>query len=152
MKILTLFSASLFVFGLAACGDDEPASTAPAETGDMMASEEMMPMDEGMEDAGMHGMDQMGGIGRASGVIRSVDSEAGFVTINHGPFEGDIQMGAMTRGFDTMGDADLSALAAGDEVSFMVKQGRDGSYRVMAICNTGTEGADCLDGMMDHGE
>jgi len=51
-------------------------------------------------------------------------------------------------GFDIMGDVDLSGLAEGDEVAFMVKQGRDGSYRIMAICNTATDGANCLDGLI----
>mgnify|MGYP005666694267 FL=1 len=89
------------------------------------------------------------GIGRATGTIRSVGSQGDFLTIEHGEFAGDIQMGAMTMGFDIMGEVDLSGFAEGDEVAFMVKQGRDGSYRIMAICNTAEEGADCLDGMMD---
>ncbi len=59
-------------------------------------------------------------------------------------------MGAMTMGFDIMGDVDLSAFAEGDTVAFMVKKGRDNSYRITTICNTGTEGADCLDEMMDQ--
>ena len=92
----------------------------------------------------------MNGIGHATGTIRSVGSQGDFLTIDHGPFDGGIDMGAMTMGFDIMGDVDLSGFADGDEVAFMVKQGRDGSYRIMAICNTGTDGADCLDGMMDH--
>jgi len=59
-------------------------------------------------------------------------------------------MGAMTMGFDIMGDVDLAGFADGDQVAFMVKKGRDNSYRITEICNTGTDGEDCLEGMMDH--
>ncbi|MBU2607005.1 MAG: copper-binding protein [Alphaproteobacteria bacterium] len=89
------------------------------------------------------------GIGHATGVIKSLGSKGDFVTLQHGPFEG-IDMGAMTMGFDIMGDVDLSGFTEGDTVAFMVKQGRDGSFRVMSMCNTAIEGADCLDSMMDH--
>ena len=147
MKPLTLITASLFVLGLAACGGaDEPAAPAASETD--------MPMDMAAHDAmdpGDHDIGgEMDGIGHATGVIRSVGSQGDFLTIEHGPFEGGIDMGAMTMGFDIMGDVDLAGFSDGDEVAFMVKQGRDGSYRIMAICDTGTDGADCLDGMMDR--
>ena len=136
MKSLIPITASLFALSVAACGNaDEtpPGSERAAE----------MPMEMVEEDA-------MGdGVGHATGTIRSVGSQGDFLTIEHGEFAGDIQMGAMTMGFDIMGEVDLSGLAEGDEVAFMVKQGRDGSYRIMAICNTAEEGADCLDGMMD---
>ena len=87
--------------------------------------------------------------GYGVGEVRSIGELGDSLTIAHGPLQG-IPMGAMTMGFDIMGDVDLSEFSDGDEVAFMVKQGRDGSYRIMSICNTGTDGADCLDGMMDH--
>ena len=59
-------------------------------------------------------------------------------------------MGAMTMGFDIMGDVDLSSFSEGDAVAFMVKKGRDNSYRITTICNTSTDGDDCLESMMDH--
>jgi len=147
MKPLNLIIASFLAFGLVACsGTEEPVTTAPSETD--------MPMDmahhEGMDHTGHDMGSTMDGIGHATGTIRSVGAQGDFLTIDHGPFEGGIEMGAMTMGFDLMGDVDLSGFADGDAVAFMVKQGRDGSYRIMAICNTGTDGADCLDGMMDH--
>ncbi|MEO1019654.1 MAG: copper-binding protein [Pseudomonadota bacterium] len=102
------------------------------------------------DDNADHKMDsEVENIGRATGTIRSVGAQGNFLTIDHGPFEGGINMGAMTMGFDTMGDVDLSEFSDGDEVAIVVKQGRDGSFRIMAICDTGTNGADCLDGMMD---
>ena len=147
MKPLTLVTASLLALSLAACGGAE--DTAPPAT-----SEADMPMDMAGDDAVDHGNHDLGamgdGVGHATGTIRSVGAQGDFLTIEHGPFEGGIDMGAMTMRFDIMGHVDLSAFSDGDEVAFMVKQGRDGSYRIMAICNTGADGADCLDGMMDH--
>lgn len=147
MKPLTLMTASLLALGLAACGGaEESASPTPvtAEPSATMADHDGMDHSDHQMDAAMDS------IGHATGTIRSVGSQVDFLTIEHGPFDGGIDMGAMTMGFDIMGDVDLSGFADGDEVAFMVKQGRDGSYRIMAICNTGTDGADCLDGMMDH--
>ena len=146
MKPLTLMSASLLSLGLAACGGAEESASPTPDTAEPPAA---MADHDGM-DHGDHQMDaEMDGIGHATGTIRSVGSQGDFLTIEHGEFAGDIQMGAMTMGFDIMGEVDLSGFAEGDEVAFMVKQGRDGSYRIMAICNTAEEGADCLDGMMD---
>lgn len=139
MKPMTVMTVSLLTLSLAACGGAE--DTAAPES-----PEAAMPMDMADHDAGAMG----DGVGHATGTIRSVGSQGDFLTIEHGPFEGDIAMGAMTMGFDIMGDVDLSGFADGDEVAFMVKQGRDGSYRIMAICNTAADGADCLDGLMEH--
>ena len=143
MKPFTLMSASFLALGLAACGGAEESASPTPDTAEQPAA---MADHDGM-DHGDHQMDaQMDGIGHATGTIRSVGAQGNFLTIAHGPFDGGIEMGAMTMGFDIMGDVDLSGFADGDEVAFMVKQGRDGSYRIMAICNTGTDGADCLDG------
>ena len=146
MKHLTIITTGLFALGLAACGGaDEPASH---------RSEKNKPMEMADNNGMDHGNHEMGaigdGIGHATGVIRSVGGQGDFLTIEHGPFDGSIEMGAMTMGFDIMGGVDLSGFTEGDEVAFMVKQGRDGSYRIMAICNTGADGTDCLNGMMDH--
>ncbi|MEM9839782.1 MAG: copper-binding protein [Pseudomonadota bacterium] len=119
---------------LVACGGSDQAPEPSAET-----------MSEGPMDHAGH--DMSGDTGHALGTIVSVaDGELG---IAHGPIEG-IGMGAMTMLFGTMGDVDATAFAEGDEVFFMVKRGRDGSYRIMAICDTGEAGADCLGGMMQH--
>ena len=146
MKHFTLFTSSALALTLAACGqatDTAPAPAAPAATD--------MPMD--MADGEMmdHSGHEMGSgdTGHATGVIKSVGAQGDFLTIDHGPIEG-IGMGAMTMGFDIAGDVDLSNFKDGDMVSFMVKKGRDNSYRITAICNTGEAGEDCLSGMMDH--
>jgi len=142
MKPLNLITASLFTLSLAACGNAEDTPPAAGDTSEMPMN---MTGDDGMDQSD-HNMSE--GTGHATGTIRSVGSQGDFLTIEHGEFAGDIQMGAMTMGFDIMGDVDLSGLAEGDEVAFMVKQGRDGSYRIMAICNTATDGANCLDGLI----
>jgi Cu/Ag efflux protein CusF len=144
MKTLTLLTASLFTLSLAACGNAEKA--APAETAKAEAPMEMAD-GKSMDHSG-HDMSD-GAMGHGTGIIKSLGTQGDFLTIDHGPIEG-IGMGAMTMGFDIMGDVDLSAFAEGDAVAFMVKKGRDNSYRITTICNTGTDGADCLDGMMEH--
>lgn len=136
--------ASACALLLVACG--ETAAPPSEETYSKKAMEEETGDGTMMDHAGHEtGSD----IGHASGVIKSISNDAGFVTIDHGPVSG-IGMDAMTMGFDLMGEADLSGLSEGDEVSFMLKRGRDGSYRVMAICNTAAGGEDCLDTMMEH--
>jgi Cu/Ag efflux protein CusF len=87
--------------------------------------------------------------GRATGIVQSIDMNRNVVTIDHGPIDG-VGMAAMTMGFGLMGEADISSLAEGDGVAFQVKRGRDGSYRIMAICDTATGGEDCLDAMVDQ--
>lgn len=143
MKTLNLITASILILGLAACGGERTAAT-----------ETDMPMKTAGQEKVDHSEHDMSskpdGVGHAVGTIRSVGTQGDFLTIEHGPFDGGIQMGAMTMGFDIMGDVDLSGFTEGDDVAFMVKQGHDGSYRIMAICNTSIEGADCLNGMMDH--
>lgn len=144
MKLRPLIACGMITLALAACGG--PQDTAPASESRDAAPKDMA------DSAGMNRGNQEGrsGIGHATGTIQSIGSEGDFLTIDHGEFEGDIQMGAMTMGFDIMGNVDLSGFKEGDEVAFRVKQGRDGSYRVMAICNTATDGNDCLNETVDH--
>lgn len=143
MKTLKLFASSLFALGLAACDGEKSALTS--------SNAAKAPGTLNHDDMG-HGKlsmsNQKNAIGKATGVIRSVGSQGDFLTIAHGPFDGGIKMDAMTMGFSIMGSVDLSSFAEGERVAFMVKQGRDGSYRIMAICNTSTSGADCLNGLI----
>lgn len=134
MKPLTLITASLLALTLAACGNAEKSTQ--KDTASSEAAKDMAGNDAG---GAPHNMNAMG-----KGVIRSVGNQGDFLTIEHGPIDG-IGMGAMTMGFDIVSGVDLSGFAEGDEVGFMVKQGRDGSFRIMAICNTSTEGDDCID-------
>ena len=131
------FASTVLAVATAAC--------APADTQGSQPETQTMPME--MEDAAHmpahspSGMNQ--DTGRAMGNIVSIDSDGGSVTIDHGPFEG-IGMGAMTMNFALMGDANLAGFSEGDQVSFEVKRGRDGSYRIMQICEVDESGADCL--------
>lgn len=145
MKHFKLISAGMAAITLAACGQSnspEPRtqSAEPAATMDMA--------EPGMMDHSGHDMGS-GDTGHATGIVKSVGAQGDFMTIDHGPIEG-IGMGAMTMGFDIAGDVDLTEFKDGDAVSFMVKKGRDGSYRITAICDTAKSGEDCLSGMMDH--
>ena len=144
MKTRTLLTASIFTLSLAACGNAEKA--APTEPATSAAPAEMA-ASETMDHSG-HDMSD-GTTGHGTGIIKSLGTEGDFLTIDHGPIEG-IGMGPMTMGFDIMGDVDLSSFAEGDAVAFMVKKGRDNSYRITTICNTSTDGTDCLEGMMEH--
>jgi Cu/Ag efflux protein CusF len=113
-----------------------------------------------MDHSKMDQMKSMGDTGHTTGIIVSVSPDGKEATIDHQEIEG-VGMSAMTMGFgitsavDLSGfgitsAVDLSGFAKGDKVSFMVKKGRDGSYRITAICNTVTDGKDCLDAKMDH--
>ena len=134
INISTLALTGALALATAACGDTDE-TTAPEPAADTMAE-----MDHS-------GHDMSGDTGHARGTIVSVaDGELG---IDHGPIEG-IGMDAMTMLFGTMGEVDATAFEEGDQVSFMVKRGRDGSYRIMAICDTDEAGEDCLDTMMPH--
>ena len=153
MKALTLTLICIASLGTTACGGADQAGAPDVDSSRTimnMAGHDIM--DHG--DDNMDGATEMAGVmdrmGHSTGTIRSVGSHGDFLTIEHGPFDGAIKMDAMTMGFDIMGDVDLTGFSEGDTVAFMVKQGRDGSYRIMAICNTGKDGTDCLDGMMDH--
>ena len=84
-------------------------------------------------------------VGHGTGVIQSVDAEGRSLTIDHGPID-ETGMGAMTMGFGVVGAVDLSGFSEGDPVAFRIKRGRDNSFRVTKICNTETDGPDCLNG------
>ena len=102
-----------------------------------------------MDHSKMDQMKSMGDTGHTTGIIVSVSPDGKEATIDHQEIEG-VGMSAMTMGFGITSAVDLYGFAKGDKVSFMVKKGRDGSYRITAICNTVTDGKDCLDAKMDH--
>lgn len=136
-SFVPLFASTVLAVATAACD--------PADTQGSQPETQTMPME--MEDAAQmpaHSSNEKNeDTGRAKGSIVSIDSDGGSVTIDHGPFEG-IGMGAMTMSFALMGDADLTGFSEGDQVSFEVKRGRDGSYRIMQICAVDEIAADCL--------
>jgi len=92
-----------------------------------------------MDHSKMDEAKMMGDIGHTTGVIISISPDGSEATIDHQEIEG-VGMGAMTMGFGITSTVDLSAFEKDDNVGFMVKRGRDGSYRITAICNTDTDG------------
>ena len=139
MKHVTQLTLTTFaILSLGACGAD--------------TNEEMdhSTMEHSEMDMGDMKTTQMGSDTRhTTGVIFSISPDGKEATIDHKEIEG-VGMGAMTMGFGITSAVDLSGYNKGDNVSFMVKKGRDGSYRITAICNTDTDGKDCLDAKMDH--
>ena len=140
MKPITLLTASMLA--LAGCGGSGDA-TAPDSAETPSATHDMAE-----HDMSGHGGSMGEGSAHGEGQIVSVDLEGRRIEIDHGPLEG-ADMGAMTMFFETTRDVDLETLSAGDEIMFMVKQGRDGSWRVTHVCAEGAEMSDCM-AEMDH--
>ena len=142
MKDIKPVLINLLIMTLAGCGGTEDTTSSQvvdAQTSSGMARQ--------MMDHGEHAMEES--IGHATGVIRSVGEQGNTLTIDHGPFKGGIEMDAMTMRYGVSEDVDVSAFTENTEVAFLVKHGRDGSYRVMALCNTKTDGANCLDAKIE---
>ena len=147
LKTLTLTAA---IGALTACGNADVAPTDTKSDEANMAQTDHSKMDHAdMDHSKMDGMTMKGDTGHTTGKILSISPDGQAVTIDHQAIEG-VGMGAMTMGFTVMSTIDLSSYAADQNVSFMVKKGRDGSYRITAMCNTDADGADCLKAMMDH--
>ena len=132
--------AALLPIALVACGDEPAVATSAKsnEPAQQISDHDAM----GHDLASVSGQDDR--TGHATGVVVAVARDGETVTIDHGPFGGGFEMGAMTMAFGRLGGVELSGLTEGDAVAFRVKVGRDGSYRIMEICNTGVAGADCL--------
>lgn len=81
----------------------------------------------------------------ATGVIKGIGEKQ--LIIDHGPIQGSM-MGAMTMGFNFLKSVDTSDLAEGDEIAFLMKVGRDGSFRISAICKPSVDGEDCLQSLL----
>lgn len=140
----TLSLMALAAISLAACnGDATSVVDNESQSAVEIASAEMDHAGKMMDGA-------MSDTGHTTGTLMSISPDGQSATINHAAIEA-VGMGAMTMGFDIMSGVDLSEFTAGDPVSFMVKRGLDGSYRITAICNTKTDGDDCLSAAgMDH--
>ncbi|WP_017930864.1 copper-binding protein [Robiginitomaculum antarcticum] len=139
MKQLTKITiTALAAFSLTACGEDTTNTGNHAEIDETPMHSTTMGDDK-----------MMGDTGHTTGVIVSISPDGKEATIDHQDIDG-VGMSAMTMGFGITSTVDLSSYAKGDSVSFMVKRGRDNSYRITAICNTANDGQDCLDTHMDH--
>lgn len=135
-------------FSLTACSGENKAETDHSPMDHTEMDQTTMNADD-MDHSTMLEGEMMGDTGHTTGVIVSISPDGAEATINHQEIEG-VGMGAMTMGFGITSTVDLSGYTKDDPVSFMVKKGRDGSYRITAICNMDTDGKDCLDAKMDH--
>ena len=133
---------------VAACGQASDNNPSPAATNTIEEPQAMTnDKHEGHDMAGMNGGDTDHGAGK----VIEVDVAGRRIKLDHEELP-NIGMNAMTMFFGTAGDVDLTAFDTGDEVRFMVKKGRDGSYRIMAMCNAANDGEDCLSALMNHNE
>ena len=133
---------------MAACGGEnaDPATAAASDPAVVAGAPAADPH------AG-HTMDAATGsdIDHAAGAVVEVDVDGKRIKLAHDVME-NIGMSAMTMTFGVAGEIDLAAFEPGDDVRFMVKKGRDGSLRVMAICDAVVDGEDCLAALMDHAD
>ena len=144
MKHLTLVTlTALATLSLFACGGSGDMDDAKIDHGTMDTKIDPGTMDENKIDPVKSTRDT----GRTTGVIFSINPDGKGVTIDHEEIAG-VGMGAMTMGFGISSAVDLSAFAKDDQVSFMVKKEGESSYFITAICNTATDGTDCLDAQM----
>ncbi|MEM8626323.1 MAG: copper-binding protein [Pseudomonadota bacterium] len=68
----------------------------------------------------------------AKGVVNSIDMDTGVINVTHEPVEA-LGWPTMTMDLATTRRVDLSAVKAGEPVTFTLKQGRDKQFRVIAI-------------------
>ena len=81
-----------------------------------------------------------------NGKVVQVFADAGRIKIDHEEIPA-INMAAMTMSFQAGGDVDLARFSEEDGVHFMLKKGRDGSFRIMQMCKTDGSDDACMDGM-----
>ena len=101
--------------------------------------------DKKMDDGAMQS-EMKDGMVPVNGVVKKVFAGAGRVKIKHEPVPA-MKMGAMTMSFQTAGDIDLSEFSENDDVEFMLKKGRDGSFRIMSICKKENADTSCMEMM-----
>ena len=119
MRTMTTMTAAMLL--LASCGEAE-APTADTPAG------------QAADRSGMdHGAADPGGAAMGAGRVVSVEGERR-LRIEHGAIEA-VGMAAMTMTFEALRDVDLGGIEAGDEVHFLLDRGRDGTFRLAAICD-----------------
>lgn len=153
MSFKSVVTVAAIALSLGACGAEEPLKDAvdvakehehSDHTHDASDLAEATKPKKDMK--AMFGEDyKPGDIGHSFGEIVSIAPDGKYATIDHGEIHG-INMGPMTMGFDALDSADLSAVSSGDNVEFVVKKGRDGSYRILSICALEPGQKKCLDG------
>lgn len=131
---ITMTAAALL---LAACGEAGTPTTAPvgSEEATVRGAE---PDHTSMDHTGMD-HSAMATDGRAMGQGRVVAVEGGGrIRIDHDAIDG-AGMAAMTMTFEAMRDVPLDGIDEGDEVHFLLDRGRDGTFRLAAICDVAAD-------------
>jgi Cu(I)/Ag(I) efflux system membrane fusion protein len=82
----------------------------------------------------------------ASGRVEAVDAEKNRVRITHGPID-ELGWPGMTMEFDTLPGVDLSAVRAGQEVRFQLKQEHAGEYAIESLVLSGADSGDLIQQM-----
>ena len=141
MKFVTISIVSLTALLCASCSTPQSAN-APLKTGEPPIAKDSTTSKPDMK--AMFGPDyQKGDIGHSTGMVTSVDTDKGLITIDHGILHGtSIVAGAST--FETLPSAKSAIVSAGDKIEFLVKKGSDGTYRLLKICAIAKDEAGCL--------
>jgi len=121
-------AAVLVVGTLSSCGGEAPAPGGVAPAADVAAAATATATDE---------------TDRGRGIVNGVDLAGNRVLLEHEAMP-KIGMGSMTMYFEATSDIDLARFVEGDGVQVEVKRGRDGSFRIMAMCLAAADAADCL--------
>ncbi len=148
VNAFNITGVAAFSLLVAACGQEDEYAVSPSATNKVEEPQSMTNDNhDGHDMAEMKGADTDHGAGK----VIEVDAEGRRIKLDHDELT-NIGMNAMTMFFGIAGDVNLAAFETGDDVRFMVKKGRDGSYRIMTMCNAAVDGEDCLAAMMDHNE
>lgn len=148
MTHLTKLTLMAFAaLSLSACGGDTHAEIDNGDVGGETIAD--VAVDDIMGHDEIDHSTMAEGTGHTTGVIVSISPDGKEATIDHQAIDG-VGMGAMTMGFGILSTVDLSTYSKGDNVNFMVKKGRDNSYRITAICDTYKSGKDCLASLMQQ--
>ncbi|MEM1435413.1 MAG: copper-binding protein [Pseudomonadota bacterium] len=145
-RLVSLILAGLAAAALGGCGTEPQAagSEAAAEAASAESSAGGMTMQHGS-----HGSTSGGQLlseerfATALATVVGVNSEGAEITLDHEPLEG-VDMGAMTMAFAVADDVDLGAVVPGNRVAIRVKQRRNYTYELVALCAAEDESVACL--------
>jgi len=84
----------------------------------------------------------------ASGRVEAVDAAKNRVRISHGPID-ELGWPSMTMEFDTLPGVDLSAVRAGQEVRFQLKQEHAGEYAIQSLGLSSADSGDLIEQTAD---
>lgn len=141
--IYSVIGMLVLSIGLCGCLDAKPS-----ELGDSSVSSQKE-NDKGKQMQAIFGPDyKRGDIGHSIGHVQSVDKTKSFITINHGVIHG-THMGSMEQTLEHLEKVERVDFRAGEEVKFLVRKGRDDTYRIFMICSMDKEGPECLKSQMN---